>query len=149
MIVYGKDAMLARWAGERLGIVLKEPLVTIGVEIDGEIVGAAVFNNYQHPNIDITFVTTTPRWATKGAFRAILGYPLLQLGCKRITAITEATNQPTRAFLCRLGFRQEGYHPEIFPTREGFSGDGVSYGLLARDAARWLTGGSSGRRQAA
>jgi RimJ/RimL family protein N-acetyltransferase len=44
-----------------------------------------------------------------------------------------ATNQPARAFLCRLGFREEGYHPDALPL-----GDAVTYGLLRKDAARWL-----------
>jgi RimJ/RimL family protein N-acetyltransferase len=44
-----------------------------------------------------------------------------------------ATNQPARAFLCRLGFKQEGIHPDALPD-----GDAVTYGLLRKDAARWL-----------
>jgi len=153
VIVYGDTpeltAKFASWAGARLALILKEPLTAIGVMRGNEIIAAAIFNNYQPPNIEITFVSSTPRWATKGAIRAILGYAFTQAQCRRITAITEATNQPTRAFLCRLGFRQEGYHPEIFPVRAGFNGDGVSYGLRARDAARWLIEETHGRSRAA
>ena len=133
MLILGHDRELALWAGQQIGIEDFGPCVTIGVAHKGVLVAAAVYNQYRHPNIEVTFVTSSPRWASKGAIRAILRYPFLQLRCKRITAITEATNQPARAFLCRLGFKQEGYHPDSF-----VSGDAVTYGLLAKDAARWL-----------
>ena len=135
MLIFGWDRELARWAGDRIGVDDFGPCVAIGVAHRGEIVAAAVYNQYRHPNIQVTFVTSSPRWASPGAIRAILGYPFNQLRCKRITAITEATNQPARAFLCRLGFREEGYHPDSLP-----SGDSVTYGLLLRDAARWTAG---------
>jgi RimJ/RimL family protein N-acetyltransferase len=64
---------------------------------------------------------------------AILRYPFVQLRCARVTAVTQSQNARARGFLCRLGFRQEGVHPDALP-----SGDAVSYGLLARDATRWI-----------
>ena len=140
MIVYGYEQVFARWAGERLGVKDWGPCMTIAVYRRGEIAAVAVYSRYSHPNIEISFVTEMPRWATREAISAILRYPFIQLGCKRVTATTEATNQPARAFLCRLGFREEGFHPEAFPT-----GDAVTYGLLARDAARWLVGGKVGQ----
>lgn len=133
MLIYGADRELKLWAGERVGIKDFGPSATIGVAHKGKIVAAAVFSNYQWPSIQITFVTSSPNWKSKGAIKAILSFPFKQLKCRRLTAITEATNQPARAFLCRLGFHQEGYHPDSFE-----SGDGISYGLLAKDAARWV-----------
>lgn len=133
MLILGEDRALSAWAGERLGIADFGPCVAIGVAHQGRIVAVAVYNHFQHPDIQITFVTSSPRWASPGAIRAILRYPFVQLRCKRITAITGAMNQPARAFLCRLGFREEGFHPDALA-----SGDAVSYGLLARDAVRWI-----------
>jgi RimJ/RimL family protein N-acetyltransferase len=133
MLIYGHDAWVGKWAGDRLGISDWGACRAIGVTRHGEMVAAAVFHQYRHPNIEISFVTTDRHWATKKVVQGILGYPFLQLGCKRLTAITEATNQRTRAFLCRLGFHQEGIHPDAFD-----SGNAVTYGLLRKDAARWL-----------
>lgn len=134
MLLYGWNRELATWAGERIGISDFGPCVSIGVTHKGEIAAVAVYSRYSHPDIHVTFVTSSPRWASPGAIKAILGYPFKQLGCKRISAITSATNQPARAFLCRLGFKQEGIHPDAFPD-----GDAISYGLLRKDAARWLS----------
>jgi RimJ/RimL family protein N-acetyltransferase len=133
MFVFDQDTVLIRWAGERLGIADFRPCATIGVERHGEIVAAAIYNNYRPPNIDITFVSSSSHWASRRAIQAMLRYPFVQLGCKRLTAVTPAQNARARTFLLRLGFRQEGVHPDALPT-----GDAVSYGLLAKDAARWL-----------
>lgn len=134
MLIFNRDRELAQWAASRLGYKEFGACVAIGVAHENEIAAAAIYSNYSHPNIDITFVTSSPRWASPGAVRAIFRYPFVQLECKRITAITGAKNQPARAFLCRLGFKQEGIHPDSF-----LEDDGISYGLLARDASRWIT----------
>jgi RimJ/RimL family protein N-acetyltransferase len=136
MLLYGHDRELSLWVGERLG--LAGPIrgvdpTAIGVVRGGRVVAVALFSNFQPPTIEITFATTTPRWASREAIRGILGYPFVQLACKRVTAITEECNGPARAFLERLGFAKEGIHPDAFP-----SGAAVSYGLLRRDAERWL-----------
>src|SRR5262245_44580011 len=133
MLLFDQDAALARWAGARLGIADFHPCTAIGVAQGGDIVAAAIYNNYRPPDIEITFATSSPRWATRSAIRAMLHYPFVQLGCKRLTAVTAAQNAPARVFLLRLGFCQEGIHRDALPT-----GDAVSYGLLAKDAARWI-----------
>lgn len=135
MLIFGRDQEIARWAGQRLGIDDFGPCVAIGVERNGVPVAAAIYNHYGPPNIEITFVTTTPRWATRDTIAAILRYPFVQLNCRRITATTLATNATARRFLERLGFRQEGFHPDAM-----MAGDAVSYGLLRADAARWIGG---------
>ena len=132
MLLFDRDLMLARWAGDRLGIADFSPCTAIGVAHDGEIVAAAIYNNYRPPNIEITFVTSSPRWASRRAIQAMLRYPV-QLRCARTTALTDARNARARAFLRRIGFRPEGFHADALPNA-----DAVSYGLLAKDAARWI-----------
>jgi RimJ/RimL family protein N-acetyltransferase len=133
MLLYAQDMALTRWAGNRLGISDFGPSRAIGVVRKGDIAAVAVFHHFRFPDIEISFVTAHKHWATPQTVRGIMRYPFVQLGCKRLTAITEAKNQPTRAFLCRLGFRQEGVHPDVFND-----GDAISYGLLRKDAERWL-----------
>lgn len=133
MLIFGHDRELAQWAGSHVGILDFGPCVAIGVAHKDQIVAAAIYNQYAHPNIHITFVTTSPRWASPGAVRAIFRYPFVQLKCKRITALTGAGNESAKVFLQRLGFKVEGFHPEVF-----LDDDAISYGLLAKDAARWL-----------
>ncbi len=121
-------------AGEGLGITRRwERCRSFGVIRGAELVAIIVFSEFRPPNIEATIWSSTPRWASPAVLRAVMQYAFQTLGCKRITATTRATNQPAREFLCRLGFRQEGVHPDALPD-----GDAVSYGLLRIDAARWL-----------
>lgn len=132
-LIIGWDAAVARWVGEHLGIHDFGPCTAIGI-IDGkgELIGGVVYNNYRHPNIEATIASTTPRWCQRQIMAAIFAYPFRQLGCARITAVTEHTNRRARAFLRRVGFREEGV------MRRGFcAADAVIHGMLA-DECRWL-----------
>lgn len=133
MIIVEPKEELVQWAMDQVGISNFGHCSPIGVTHKGVIVAVAIYNNYRHPNIEITFAISSPTWASRGAVREILAYPYHQLGCRRITAITEAGNMKARRFLEHLGFDLEGYHPDVFPT-----GDGISYGLLRAKAARWI-----------
>jgi len=52
MLLFDQDAALAAWAGARLGIADFRPCTAIGVAHKGEIVAAAIYNNYRPPNMD-------------------------------------------------------------------------------------------------
>lgn len=134
-VLAGHDAAVARWVGERVHIADFGHCVAIGFVADpDQMLGGCVFNNYRHPNIEATIATASPRWCTARILRAIFSYPFCQLGCTRLTAITEVMNQPARAFLYRLGFREEGTLRKAFPG--GI--DAVIYGMLAEEC-RWIT----------
>lgn len=138
VIVLGRDAEVAAWVGARVtpGIEDFGASVAIGVSSPEEVLLAgAVYNNWRHPNIEITFAVESPKWASRAAIACILRYPFVQLGCLRITAFTASRNERARAFLVNplIGFEQEGYHPNGFPED-----DAVSYGLLRRNC-RWLS----------
>src|SRR6266481_1044988 len=98
MLIFGHDQELACWVGDRVGIESFGSCVAIGVAHGGEIVAAAVYNQYSHPNIHITFATSSPRWASPGAVKAIFRYPFVQLKCKRITALTGSRNDAAKKF---------------------------------------------------
>lgn len=143
MLLYGEKAVTI-WAGKRLGISDFGPAQSIGVIRRGDIVAAAVFHHFRFPDIEISFCTAHKHWATPQTVRGIMRYPFIQLGCKRLTAITSETNQPTQAFLCRMGFKKEGVHPDVF-----IDGAAISYGLLRKDAERWLAEDREWARDAA
>jgi RimJ/RimL family protein N-acetyltransferase len=105
----------------------------MGFVHDNTLIAGVVYNNIRPPNMELSIATSDPRWCNRGVLHAIFHYPFVQAGCGRVTAVTEATNQPVRAFLCRLGFQQEGVMRQAFPGGK----DAVIYGLL-RDECRWL-----------
>lgn len=138
-LIFGKDEELARWAEATYPdcAPLPRPLVSIGIaSSDGKLLGVAIYLNFCHYDIQICFVTATPRWATPGNIRAILHYPFIQLGVKRMTAVTNKSNKKARKLLEGVGFRLEGVHPY------GDAGvrPSVTYGLYRENAGRWLNG---------
>jgi len=133
MLVYGRDRDVARWVGERLDVFDFGPCSAIGIVRDGHLVAGAVFHQYRHPSIEMSFASTTPRWASRDVIRAIVRYAFLQLNCRRLTCITPEENERAITALERVGFRREGRHPEALPT-----GTAVSLGLLRDQADRWL-----------
>ncbi len=132
MLLFGADSVVTPWVGAQLGIADFGPAAAIGVIRAQKVVAGAVFHNFHWPSIEVSFASTTPAWCTRQTITNILNYPFVQLDCRRITAITKTSNQPTRAFLSRLGFEIEGFHPELYPGE-----DAISFGLLRRKC-RWI-----------
>lgn len=130
----GQDAQVAAWIGDQVHIHDFGACVAFGFVENGELLGGVLFNNYRPPNIEATIATVSPRWCTSSILRGIFSYPFTQLRCTRLTAITEVMNQPVRAFLCRLGFQEEGTLRKAFP--DGI--DAVIHGMLAEEC-RWIT----------
>ena len=135
-LVLGHDEELATWA-EKSGVgPFQRPLTAIGVsDKDNKIMAVAIYNNYRHDSdIEVSFVAATPRWATQGNIRAILSYPFVQLGVKRLSAITTKKNKRCRKLLIGLGFKQEGVHP--YAGENGATA--ITYGLYSEPAQKWV-----------
>ena len=138
-LLFDRDEELALWAEQHYPecAPLCRPLTSIGVASnDGDIMGVAIFHNYRQNDIEITFITATPRWATLGNIRGILNYPFIQLGVKRMTAITNKSNKKARKLLTGLGFILEGTHP--YAARDCTAA--CTYGLYAKNAEKWTHG---------
>ena len=142
-LVYDCSREIAKWVGERLDGARFEPCTAIGVVRHGHLIAGIVYSNYRDGNVEISMVAESPLWASRQNFGALLGYPFYQLGCRRVTCLVKATNQPVRAFLCRLGFREEGI------IRQGFAHDDAAILGMLKSECKWLKEECDGRAQAA
>lgn len=138
MLIYGHDAEIAAWTTRELRAIGEgdysfSPFVAIGVSRKQKIVAGVIYSNFRHGNVEMTMASTDPRWATKEVISALLRYPFTQLGCRRVTCLVKATNQPVRAFLCRLGFKEEGISRQVFDDLS----DAAILGML-RSECRWI-----------
>lgn len=134
-IILGCDAAVALWVRRRLVDPPVEdwgPCVAIGVTLGDTLVAGIVLNNFRWPSIEASIASTSPRWCSRRNLAAIFSYPFRQLECRRLGATTGVTNQPARAFLCRLGLRVEGICRQAL-----VSGDAVIYGMTPAEC-RWL-----------
>lgn len=133
MLIFGHDEAVAYWAAQRLDVADFGPCAAIGIARKGKLVAAAVYYRYSGPNIEFAFASSTPRWATKETISAVFRYPFVQLGCRRMTALTHEANSKAQEAMTRLGFVKEGYHPDAFAD-----GAGISFGLLRAAAEKWI-----------
>lgn len=126
MIVAGQDKRVAIWAAARLGQTFVPPFVALGIERNGELAGAAIFNDFACRNIEMTAVGKGV-W-TRGVCEEICWYCFKQLGCRRITVRTKATNFKLRRLFERYGAKHEG------TLRDWYDDDDCAvYGLLKAD----------------
>jgi hypothetical protein len=106
--------------------------VAIGlVDAFDKLVAGVVFEGYNHPVIcmHIAADKMTPSFAA-----AIMDYPFNQLKCKRVTGIIEKRNKKSRRFANHLCAKLEGVMVDASEV-----GDVCIYGLLAKDAQKWLS----------
>lgn len=126
-------ATLAKWASERLeGAEFHQPFHALAVFRRGALAAVAVYAAFRgRPDHDyqceISFVSDDPLWATKETVGYILAYGLVNLGCRRMTAITKISNARVHKLLEGIGFKKEGRHRDMFAD-----GDAISYGMTRR-----------------
>lgn len=132
--VYGQDKKVAQFCMERIhGITDFGLYSTIGIARDGELIAGIVYNNYSGNDI-CAHIATVPdsKWCDEDVMRVLCEYPLIQLGCNRVTCLIPTRNQ--RSFrLCQyFGFKQEGLMRKAF-----VDDDGILMGLL-KEECPWI-----------
>jgi RimJ/RimL family protein N-acetyltransferase len=118
------DDRVARFVESRYGGKFVPPFTCAGVEVGGDVIGGAVFNVFTGQDIHMSAAGEPRAWSRR-FLRAIGIYVFRQLGCARITVITE---QPAVAALAeRLGGKIEGVKRDHF----GQGRDAIMIGILA------------------
>ena len=134
MILVGWDIAVAEWVRQRVyHVETWGPFTAIGVVRGSDLIAGIVYNNFRWPTMEASIASTDASWCSRRNLAAIFAYPFRQCECTRLGATTEATNQPVRAFLGRLGFREEGLLKSALPDRA----DAVIFGMTPEEC-RWL-----------
>lgn len=142
-LILGRDELVAEWVAHHLPGMRSAldfgPCTAMGFKVGNDFVAGVVFSNFRkcaHGNdVSLSIHSTTPKWASRGTFRAVFSYAYHQLGCVRVTAITAKSNKRARHMLERLGFVLEG------TARRGFDGRGhaLIYGMMLPEECKWLS----------
>ena len=105
----------------------------IGWEVDGELQGGVVFENWNGPNIYMHVAINEGCVVTRSDLRIAFAYPFVQLKCNRITGLVRVDNRRAQRFDEHLGFRVEGRlrHAHADGT------DMFVYGMVKEDC-RWV-----------
>lgn len=127
MILKGRSAEMAAWAGRRLGVSFQPPFTAWGIiDRTGAIVGAVVFNDYDARNVEVTVVGRNA--FHRDTVREIGRYCFDDLDCRRVTLTTRAGNGLVQRLIERMGGVLEG------ELRDYYDDDNaVVYGVLKAD----------------
>lgn len=133
------DAQVAAWAFHTYSKVPIHVHRAIGIVEDGQIVGAALFTNYN--TMDAHFSYYGKNTITLGIARALARVALYELRLSRCTVIV-----PKRpAFLLRklgnglFGFRYEGVQRRFYGPTDSDKHKGCRYVLFREDMEKLLT----------
>jgi len=115
------DERAARFISERLGYSPCPPYSVMGIEHEGEIIGAVLFNQFEGAGVH---VSAAGKGWTLPFMRALGDYVYRQLGCERMTLTTEC--EAVARYAERLGGKREG----IIRSQFGPARDGIIVGVL-------------------
>lgn len=115
------DPRIPAFLAARLGVEFYPPYTTMGLEKDGAVIAAFLFNIYTGPDIHVTIAGCG--W-TRRFLRAMGQYLFEHLQVERFTAITEKQNVVD--IVKRVGGREEG----VLRNHFGPDRDGILLGVL-------------------
>lgn len=121
------DERCAKFVSERLDVAFCPPFSCMGIERGGEIVAAALFNQFEGANVHVSIAGGG--WS-KGFIEAVGEYVYGQLGCERITVTTG--DRAVVGYAKRLGGKVEG----VMRSHFGPGKDATIVGIL-RDEWRY------------
>ena len=125
---------LAAWVSERVEGAeagFGKPFQAVSVWRRGKLAAVAIYAGFRgpvdDPQCEITFASDDPLWCMPQTLRFILWYGLVNLNCRRMTALTRADNTRVHRLLEGIGFRKEGRHPDMFKGAPA-----ISFGMTRR-----------------
>ncbi|SEN51320.1 hypothetical protein SAMN04489859_1008124 [Paracoccus alcaliphilus] len=118
------DARVVQLVERSIGRPIIPPYTCIGIEKDGQVIAGVVFNDFTGPDIHMT--VGGYGWS-RALLRAVGEYAFGQLGCLRISAVTE--QEKVVALAERIGGRVEGHMRDLF----GDGRDGVMIGFARNE----------------
>jgi RimJ/RimL family protein N-acetyltransferase len=131
VIVWDRPEEVGRWVCERNGGSFSPESTAIGVESDGQLIGGVMFDSWNGNSICL-HVAGQGNWYSRSFGQAVFGYAFGQLKVKNALAPVDSTNEKSRRFCERIGFRLEATI-----TSAGKTGDLLVFSMTP-DECRWL-----------
>lgn len=121
------DALAHSFIKKSLGIELEAPFCGYAIyDTDGVVVGGFAFTNYTRDNVELTI--SVRELVTLRVCRFIAWLAFVDLGCRRISMRTRASNKQAIRAIEKTGAKLEGV------AREYFNGeDAILFGLLRNE----------------
>ena len=128
--------VVSLWVATKLGITIDlDKTAGVGwTDVEGHLLMGAAFYNYSGRNMYIHVYCCPGHRLVPTFVAAMMDYPFNQARVQRLTGLIPAKSECGKALAIRLGGVLEGTLRECLAED-----DLLVYGLLKRDAARWLT----------
>jgi RimJ/RimL family protein N-acetyltransferase len=147
-VVFDEPDRVAAFVADIIGCEF-HAYTALGLEKRGELVAGVVYDKYSGTDVSM-HVAAVPgsRWMTRGFLASAFQYPFWQLGCKRVSATVESTNEAALKLNRHLGFQYEAV------LRDAVPGGDVILMVLWKErcaflnlqgARQWVTGQEQGR----
>ena len=108
MITYTFDAeKVGNWVCEKAGGGYTHLCTAIGIEIDGILQAAVMYENFTGGNICMVWRVDNPNAITRKFYWMAFDYPFNQLKVNRVTGIVREDNFKAIKVNTKLGFQQE------------------------------------------
>jgi hypothetical protein len=120
------------WVCEKAGGAYVPGNPAIGLEVDGELKVGIYYDGYTGASVCMHSRCDDPTAPDRRFYATIFHYPLVQMGCKRVTGLVSTANQAARSIDEKLGWQLETTISDYFPD-----GDGLVY-KMTKDTCRWL-----------
>lgn len=133
--IYDQSDELVDWVKERIdGVEFDSNAIAIGVEIDGEIAAAVVYDEFSRSSCSFAVASDgKARWLSRGFLIHVFAYPFLQCGCRHIGSLVSINNKKAIRLNEGIGMKREGVI-----RQSGVHGeDLIAFGML-RDECRFL-----------
>lgn len=114
-VVYEKERV-GEWAMRRMPYPTRWlAYEAIGLERDGELIAATIFENCSLADVNMHIVTEGSHWLTREYLARCFAYPFVQLNLRRVTGLIPRKNERSLRFARHLGFRIEGLARHALP----------------------------------
>jgi RimJ/RimL family protein N-acetyltransferase len=116
-LVFDQQAV-ADWVGKLNGKPFDPPFSAFGViNSDGRLTGGFVFNNFTQTAVELSLAGRGI--ASRPAWRSVLHYVFVQLGCARLQVHTRRSNKAVASQAPKMGFRFEGVARRMYGDEDG------------------------------
>jgi len=141
-LLLGQDFAVAAWCWKAFNLVPRDVNNAIGLLVDEDLVGAAIFHNYTGINVELSYYG--PNTITAGVVKFLARTAIAELNVERVTIYVHATNKRLIRHCLRAGAVREAtlWH---FYGREPTKGNAAAQFVLFRPAIMKLAGGSFAR----
>ena len=92
-VIIDEPERISKWAEPQIegGIYLRGTQA-FGYELDGELVGAVIFQDYSEHDMHVSVVSTNSIWWQRRYIKAMYQYVFNQCKCLRLSAMANETN---------------------------------------------------------